>query len=44
MASSRRYFVRYAVPMVPFLALAAADAVYWAGERWSAGKPHGAWP
>lgn len=41
MASSRRYFVRYAVPMAPFLALAAADAVYWAGERWSAGSRRG---
>jgi hypothetical protein len=41
MASSRRYFVRYAVPMVPFFALAAADAVSWAGERWSAGSRRG---
>ncbi|MCX6031979.1 MAG: glycosyltransferase family 39 protein [Chloroflexi bacterium] len=41
MASSRRYFVRYAVPMAPFLALAVADAVNWASERWSAGSRRG---
>jgi len=36
MATSRRYFVRYAVPMVPFLSLAAAYAVSWVSERWNA--------
>lgn len=38
MATSRRYFVRYAVPLAPFLTLAAADAINWASERWSAGS------
>jgi dolichyl-phosphate-mannose--protein O-mannosyl transferase len=41
MASSRRYFMRYAVPMVPFLALAAADVINWATERWSASGRRG---
>ncbi|MBN1312192.1 MAG: glycosyltransferase family 39 protein [Anaerolineae bacterium] len=38
MARSQRYFVRYAVPMVPILALAAADAFNWLREHLEMGN------